>query len=163
MPERFRGSRFNGTIFVDALLARVARKGWRLGPSCHLFTLPGWEDDLHELAASIGLKRGWFQDQAVMPHYDLTGSRRELAVRRGAVELGRAETVKIIRQWREQKARVTAEALSGQCEEPTGEIRNARRVRQPEILSPEEVSAQFATLLGPWRATRPQAIAGRSA
>ena len=51
--------------------------------SCHLSadTL----DELHAFAARIGMKRSWFQDHPIMPHYDLTPARREAALRAGAV------------------------------------------------------------------------------
>lgn len=42
-------------------------------------------DELHALAERIGLRRQWFQPTS-WPHYDLTPSRRVLAVRAGAVE-----------------------------------------------------------------------------
>jgi hypothetical protein len=45
------------------------------------------EEELHEMAARLGLKRAWFQEppKASVPHYDLTPSRRALAIRYGAV------------------------------------------------------------------------------
>ena len=61
--------------------------GWRLGPSCHL-----WADtleELHAMADKIGLKRKWFQDKPTLQHYDLTVSRRKLAIENGAIELDR--------------------------------------------------------------------------
>lgn len=44
-------------------------------------------DELHELAAQIGMKREWFQDlpKASHPHYDLNEERRALALELGAV------------------------------------------------------------------------------
>lgn len=41
-------------------------------------------DELHEMAANLGLKRRWFQDKR-WPHYDLTKSKRDLAIRIGAI------------------------------------------------------------------------------
>jgi hypothetical protein len=32
----------------------------------------------------LGLKRAWFQDRSKYPHYDLTKSKRELAIKYGA-------------------------------------------------------------------------------
>ncbi|HSN20422.1 MAG TPA: DUF4031 domain-containing protein [Usitatibacter sp.] len=53
---------------------------------------------LHAFAESIGLQRGWFQAGS-MPHYDLTPSKRKLALAMGAVFV----------PWREQaKARLVA-------------------------------------------------------
>jgi len=54
--------------------------------SCHL-TTDGDLDELHEFAASIGMKRAWFQDHVLAPHYDLTPQRRTKAILFGAVEV----------------------------------------------------------------------------
>lgn len=55
--------------------------------SCHL-TIEGADlEPLHALASSIGLRREWFQDHKLMPHYDLTPARREAAIRAGAIEV----------------------------------------------------------------------------
>lgn len=50
--------------------------------SCHMTadTL----DELHLMALLVGLRREWFQDAGV-PHYDLTRSRRAHAISLGAV------------------------------------------------------------------------------
>jgi hypothetical protein len=79
------------TVYVDKLVeypeawlakqgipARLRHKRW-----CHLFvTEIEALDELHELAATIGMKRQWFQGD----HYDLVPSRREQALACGAVE-----------------------------------------------------------------------------
>lgn len=55
---------------------------------CHMMV--GKDDDLqelHDFAASIGLKRAWFQDRPTHPHYDLSPTKRALAVRNGATEV----------------------------------------------------------------------------
>lgn len=53
---------------------------------CHMFadTL----DELHQMAARIGMDRAWFQPLS-FPHYDVSLSRRAIAVQRGAVEVDR--------------------------------------------------------------------------
>ena len=43
----------------------------------------------HAFAASIGLRREWFQDHPSAPHYDLTPAKRALAVANGARETTR--------------------------------------------------------------------------
>jgi hypothetical protein len=43
-------------------------------------------NELHEMAKQIGLRRSWFQDKGY-PHYDVTRSKRALAVAAGAVEI----------------------------------------------------------------------------
>lgn len=82
-------------IYVDQL----RNWGWRLGPSCHLFT-DGPNEELHAFAARLGLKRDWFQRSASGPHYDLTGPKRTKAVQLGAIEATDREMVDILRNWR---------------------------------------------------------------
>jgi len=68
---------------------------------CHLFIdNPAELEQLHQLAARIGLKRAWFQDHGSMPHYDLVPSKRAAAVRAGAVEVDRRHVVVAIKAWR---------------------------------------------------------------
>jgi hypothetical protein len=66
---------------------------WRGRKWCHL--LADDIDELHSFAASLGLKPSWFQDKGNFPHYDLTESKRELALRRGAVAVSRQEVWQI--------------------------------------------------------------------
>lgn len=71
-------------------------------------------DALHEFAAALGLKREWFQDKR-NPHYDLTRSKRALALQRGAIPIELAEfpddsLLKLddgtyIQRWENQKRR----------------------------------------------------------
>jgi len=48
-------------------------------------------DELHALAQKIGLRRSWFQDKT-FAHYDLTASKRRLALVEGAVAIEMGET-----------------------------------------------------------------------
>lgn len=69
-------------VYSDAKAEAVGRRHGHLW--CHM-----WSDDLealHEMAAKIGMRRDWFQNKARFPHYDLVASRREAAIRYGAVE-----------------------------------------------------------------------------
>jgi hypothetical protein len=70
------------------------------GRWCHLMVDAGDDlESLHEFAARLGLKRSWAQlHSRVFPHYDLTPSKRALAVRLGAVEVGALEQAR--RAWR---------------------------------------------------------------
>lgn len=80
------------TVFVDALMDW----GWRLGVSCHMLPQDHTDlavEELHQLAESIGLKRDWFQTKTRWLHYDLTASRRALALRAGAVEVSTKEYI----------------------------------------------------------------------
>lgn len=71
--------------------------GWKLGPSCHLYA--DTNEELHEFAARLGMKRAWFQ-KGSLPHYDLVVSKREKAVRLGAVEHTDKEMVTHMRAWK---------------------------------------------------------------
>lgn len=53
--------------------------------SCHLSIEGDDLEPLHAFAKRIGLKREWFQEHRLMPHYDLTPLRREAALKAGAV------------------------------------------------------------------------------
>lgn len=86
-------------IYVDRLTSYVER-GIFSGGSCHMFAAPEHREGLHAFAARIGLRRSWFQEHPLCPHYDLTASRRVEAVRLGAVELTRSEAVALWRSWR---------------------------------------------------------------
>lgn len=73
------------SCYVD----RLRPFGWRIRgrktESCHL--LADTLDELHAMAAAIGLKRAWFQDKRSGKHYDLAPSKRAAAVALGAIEL----------------------------------------------------------------------------
>ena len=90
-------------VYVDPLFE--TGKYWA-GPrsgtqACHLRadTL----EELHEFAAKIGMRPEWFQDKPGQPHYDLTETRRALAISRGAIPLSR-------REWAEKFSRQEKEA-----------------------------------------------------
>ncbi len=93
-------------VYVDVL----RDWGWKLGPSCHLIT-DGPNEELHEFAARLGLKRAWFQSKSSGPHYDLTASKRALAVRLGAVELDDRPFHEILKRWRREAVRRVNEAV----------------------------------------------------
>lgn len=84
------------SVYVDGLF----NYGWKLGPSCHL--VADSENELHEFAAKIGMKRGWFQDgdTHTMPHYDLIARRRKAAVKIGAIEIDRSQLVEMIHKYK---------------------------------------------------------------
>lgn len=83
-------------VYVDMLL----NYGWKLGASCHM--LADNENELHELAAKIGMKRSWFQDgdTHTMPHYDLVESKRKLAIKNGAIEIDRNQLIQMIKNYK---------------------------------------------------------------
>lgn len=78
-------------VFVDALIDYGHKPGLPHTLWCHMRadTL----EELHEMAALIGLKREWFQDKPRAPHYDLTPESRLRALELGAISLSRREWV----------------------------------------------------------------------
>lgn len=64
-------------VYVDNV-----RIKWRGRLWCHL--VADSLDELHDFARGLGLKRGWFQSEASLPHYDVTVEIREVAINRGA-------------------------------------------------------------------------------
>lgn len=79
------------TIYVDPLMGH----GWKLHGhtvhNCHLFS-DADVDELHAFAERMGMRRERFQDKRI-PHYDLTPTRRRLAVACGAVKVDLRQAV----------------------------------------------------------------------
>ncbi len=59
-------------------------------------------DELHAMAAAIGMRREWFQPTS-FPHYDVSIQRREAALRLGAVVVDRRELARIMRRVRAEQ------------------------------------------------------------
>lgn len=95
---------------------------WRGKLWCHL--VADSLDELHAFAAALGLKRIWFQDRASHPHYDVTMSVRERAIRRGAISVGKTE---MLNSARKLKADLHAGAQSPQ-------VPPVRAIQQPASL-----------------------------
>ena len=70
------------TVFIDQF-----PEGWGKWTGGGHLTTTNLEE-LHELAAKIGLKRQWFQNHGRFPHYDCQRRIRLLAIKAGAVEVG---------------------------------------------------------------------------
>ena len=85
-------------VYVD----KLRDWGWKLGKSCHM--IADTNEELHAFAASIGLKRTWFQPSSSGPHYDLTEGKRAQAVEKGAVELEDRPFHAILNHWRAEAA-----------------------------------------------------------
>lgn len=80
-------------VRVDELRVYPGARGIFSRGSCHLFA--DSDDELHEFAAKIGMKREWFQPHRVANHYDLTPRRRAAALKLGAAETtARAEILR---------------------------------------------------------------------
>lgn len=52
-------------------------------------------DELHAMAAAIGVARKWFQDKGRYPHYDICLSKKKIALRLGAVEVDARELMRL--------------------------------------------------------------------
>lgn len=74
-------------ILVDKIFKWPGPRGYN--EWCHMVSTNNLVE-LHEFAERLGLKREWFQDKR-MPHYDLTASKRRLAVKLGAKEVSARE------------------------------------------------------------------------
>jgi len=101
-------------ICVDPLVkwsCGVYPYGPTRGKSCHLFTNDGDLDALHELAASVGLRREWFQNDE-LPHYDLSPNKRDQAVAAGAIEVDRRYAI-----WLRRKGKRHSVIAAGVAEE----------------------------------------------
>jgi hypothetical protein len=59
-------------------------------------------EELHTMAAAIGMQRRWFQaaPPASFPHYDVSQSKRALAIAKGTIECDRADFVGHMRRLR---------------------------------------------------------------
>ena len=91
-------------IYVGPIVSCVPNRHWRWEHVSHMFTEPGNEESLHRLAAQIGLRRGWYQHDKTMPHYDLTTYMRRLAVIFGANAVSREREVETLRLWRQYRS-----------------------------------------------------------
>lgn len=82
--RRFGYGRGDGNQALAAATGAKNNHRW-----CHM-----WADtpeELHALAARIGLRRSWFQEHSRLPHYDLTPGRRRAALAAGAIEMSVVE------------------------------------------------------------------------
>jgi hypothetical protein len=90
------------TVYVDDARNRFGRM-----VMCHM--LADFEDELHAMAAAIGMKRAWYQGD----HYDVSLSRRAQAIELGAVEVTSKAILVVRRRFRAHRdaARQLAEGI----------------------------------------------------
>ena len=65
---------------------------------CHM--LADTQQELFDMATTIGVNHKWFQPNS-WPHFDICKSKRELAVKAGAIEVTDREAVRLIQGWRQ--------------------------------------------------------------
>lgn len=73
------------SCYVDQLRKTKTSKSWPYPKACHL--IADSVAELHSFAKMLGLKPSWFQNHERHPHYILTESKRNLAVRKGVLEV----------------------------------------------------------------------------
>ena len=80
-------------IYVDQITKYPQKKN-RIYKWCHMSSDTSIKE-LHDFAKKIGLRKEWFQNKS-KPHYDLSVSKRVLAIKNGAVEVTNEDFVIII-------------------------------------------------------------------
>jgi hypothetical protein len=85
-------------IYVDSLKKWPTTIACFQDGSAHLISDES-DEELHAFAATIGLKRRWFQKGSA-PHYDLSVRRYQAAIRAGAKPVDRNEFVAALRRRR---------------------------------------------------------------
>jgi hypothetical protein len=82
------------TVYVDKAQNKYGRM-----IMCHM--LADDLEELHAMADKIGVQRKWFQPKST-PHYDICKSKRDLAIKFGAVYVERGEVLELVKKYREQ-------------------------------------------------------------
>lgn len=85
------------SVYIDTSRNRLGRM-----MMCHM--LADTLEELHAMADRIGMKREWFQPEST-PHYDVSKTRRALAIQHGAIEADRHKVVELIRKYRAAEKR----------------------------------------------------------
>lgn len=70
-------------VYVDKLKDYRGKTSLKWRFWCHMYA--DSEEELHEMAQKIGMKRAWFQEKR-LKHYDLLPRRREEAIKCGAID-----------------------------------------------------------------------------
>ena len=85
------------TIYVDGARNKLGRM-----VMCHM--IADTPAELHAMAKTIGMQRRWYQspEKASFPHYDLSITRRALAIVWGAKPISRQELAAHMKQTRQR-------------------------------------------------------------
>lgn len=74
------------SVYVDIMMDCLLNQNWHYSQSCHM--IADTEQELVAFAKQIGLKPEWIQRKRLL-HFDLTASKRMVAIKKGAIELER--------------------------------------------------------------------------
>lgn len=78
-------------VYVDPIMPTIPTRKWPFRYACHL--LADSDIELQQFARRLSLRREWYQCQGILPHYDLTYSKRLLALRLGAIRIDGRQAV----------------------------------------------------------------------
>ena len=79
------------SVYVDEAAYKYGRM-----TMCHM--LADTPAELAEMARRIEVRAGWFQHKASAPHFDICKSKREKAIRFGAIQVDRKALVEVMRR-----------------------------------------------------------------
>ncbi|MCI0550998.1 MAG: DUF4031 domain-containing protein [Anaerolineae bacterium] len=85
------------TVYVDDMF-KYPMGQYRYMKMSHM--IADTEVELHQMADRIGLKRAWFQSGGSGPHYDVTITKRRLAIEAGARQITLRQCAFMCQQWR---------------------------------------------------------------
>lgn len=87
-------------ICVDIMRPCLRNKSWHYNESCHLFSSDGKSGELILFAIDkLKLKASWKQNNGLC-HFNLTRSKRALAIKHGAKEINRDEFVQMYKKYK---------------------------------------------------------------
>ncbi|BCF96579.1 hypothetical protein PPGU19_011480 [Paraburkholderia sp. PGU19] len=95
------------TVYVDDMNAAYGRM-----KMCHM--LADTDDELHAMAATIGVAKRWWQspEKTSGSHYDIALSKKALAIAAGAIEI----------TWRQAGAMNTRRRVTGELGDPADAV-----------------------------------------
>ena len=71
-------------VYVDRLRHVAQTRNYPFTTACHMYA--DTQVELYDMAEAIGLRERWFQDHRRLPHFDVTGTKRAMAVDEGAIQ-----------------------------------------------------------------------------
>ncbi len=138
-------------VYVDPLAHYGMKLYGKPIKSCHMYADIGFLIELHETADKIGLKRKWFQNVSV-PHYDITRSKRELAVENGAIELDRNEAGTFVKGFKKLKNKEPPSPPLPDKSGPFGPLTSQPGVDIKNVFAPDNPNESIGFNAKQWRA-----------